>query len=542
MAYTKLLATIRRALTAHAEAKARGIPISEVRSEWRERSESVRTPLPETTPSVTRREFLAAGIAGGALVAGYPLRGLASTPRVVVVGAGLAGLRFAHVLWHRRGFPCAIYEGSNRIGGRVWTNRDFFVDGQLAEHGAEFISSEHRSTLRLAKHFGLQLAVVNGGSEPGFDDVSWVRNAYYTQRQLDADLQEAMPAINAAFNAAPFPTLYNSYTKAGYMLDHASALDWIKEHIEGGADSNLGQVLLSSLLAEYGGEPSKQSSLNLIYLLGGGGTGGFGSLAGTDEKYHILGGNDQLATMMADELPRSPIEVGAELIALKRNSDGTYVCTFQRDAGTFEVTADHVVLAVPFTTLKRVDLTKAGFSALKTVAIENYLLGTNAKLSLQFNSRPWMNPDGYSGVCYTGPSAFQVCWDATVAQKGPSGILVDFLGGRSGGPGAFPGADDHGPAPTGAVQGFLSEVEGPFPGCLAAYNGRAYLDWWATDRFHYGAYAYYQLGQYTRFAGYERVREGNVHFCGEHTSIAFQGFIEGAVRSAERIALDWPNL
>jgi hypothetical protein len=73
-------------------------------------------------------------------------------------------------------------------------------------------------------------------------------------------------------------------------------------------------------------------------------------------------------------------------------------------------------------------------------------------------------------------------WDVTVAQPGPLGILVDFL-------------------------------NAPFPGCAAAYNGMAYLDWWATDPFHFGAYSYYQRGQYTQFAGYEKVRKGNIHFC-----------------------------
>ena len=42
--------------------------------------------------------------------------------------------------------------------------------------------------------------------------------------------------------------------------------------------------------------------------------------------------------------------------------------------------------------------------------------------------------------------------------------------------------------------------------------------------------------------GIEDVRQGNVHFCGEQTDLAFQGYMEGAVRSAERLAFRWPNL
>ena|SRR5579864_2604771 len=175
-------------------------------------------------------------------------------------------------------------------------------------------------------------------------------------------------------------------------------------------------------------------------------------------------------------------------------------------------------------------------------AINNYALGTNAKLALQFHARPWLNPDRWSGVCYTGPENFQLSWDATVSQKGPAGILQRFPGGDDGGPHAFPGAVAHGVAPAKFAQQFLAAIESPFPGCQAAYNGRAWLDWWDKDPFIEGAYGCYRIGDYTSFAGVENKKQGNVHFCGEQTDMAFQGFMEGAVRSAERLAKNWPKL
>jgi monoamine oxidase len=201
------------------------------------------------------------------------------------------------------------------------------------------------------------------------------------------------------------------------------------------------------------------------------------------------------------------------------------------------VPADHVVIALPFNQLKKVDLSQAGFSAVKMAAINGYALGTNAKLALQFNSRPWARLDHWSGTCYTAPQDFQLCWDATVAQKGAAGILLRFPGGDAGGANAFRGAAPHGPVPAKYAQDFLTAVEAPFPGCQAAYNGSAWLDWWEQDPFIGGAYGCYQLGNYTAFAGIEDVRQGNVHFCGEQTDLNFQGFMEGALRSAERLAL-----
>jgi monoamine oxidase len=44
------------------------------------------------------------------------------------------------------------------------------------------------------------------------------------------------------------------------------------------------------------------------------------------------------------------------------------------------------------------------------------------------------------------------------------------------------------------------------------------------------------VGQYTSFGGYEKVRQGNVLFCGEHTSTDFQGFMEGGAAEGKRAA------
>jgi monoamine oxidase len=511
------------------EAEERQAPLEEIAQERRERR----------IREVTRREFLGAAVGATAgLMLWHPLRSYGARSRIVVVGAGLAGLRFAHIMWTCNHIASTVYEANTRMGGRVWTNRGFFSGGQIAEHGAEFISSEHKSMRRLAAEFELQLAVANGGSEPCCDDVSWLDNAYYTTRELNADLKELLPALNAANKAAPFPTLYNHYTRAGYQLDHTSATDWIDQNVEGGLASKLGRVLQTDLLSEYGCEPSVQPALNLIYLVNAPGSGG---LVGTDEKYHVIGGNDQISTLLSTHLPQGSIQTGMLLVALKQNSDGSYTCTFQKSAGIVDVQAEHVVLALPLNQLRKVDLTQAGFSLAKLAAINKFDLGTNAKLALQFDSRPWSKQDHWSGTCYTGPDNFQLSWDATVSQKGSAGILNRFPGGNAGGSNGFPGAAPHGPAPAKYAQDFLSAVDAPFPGCQTHYNGKAWLDWWDQDPFIGGAYGCYQIGNYTEFAGIENVRQGNVHFCGEQTDLNFQGYMEGAVKSGERLALHWPK-
>jgi monoamine oxidase len=74
------------------------------------------------------------------------------------------------------------------------------------------------------------------------------------------------------------------------------------------------------------------------------------------------------------------------------------------------------------------------------------------------------------------------------------------------------------------------------PGLTSQWNGRATVDWWAGNPYSRGSYSYWQVGQYTRFAGIEGESEGAVHFCGEHTSVDAQGYLEGAVETGERAA------
>src|SRR3954464_13873638 len=99
----------------------------------------------------TRRRLLIAGgavaaaaIAGPDLIsASFGRRESSVRGRVVVVGAGLAGLTAAHEL-SRAGFDVSVLEARDRIGGRVHTVRSPFRSGQHAEAGGEYIDVVHR--------------------------------------------------------------------------------------------------------------------------------------------------------------------------------------------------------------------------------------------------------------------------------------------------------------------------------------------------------------------------------------------------------------
>ena len=464
------------------------------------------------------------GVAGLARL-GAPARA-ATSPAVVIVGAGLAGLTCAYRL-KQAGYRAQVHEASTRLGGRCWSDDAFFADGQVYEHGGELIDQGHNQLRSLVQELGLDLDNLHQGEVNGTEVLGWFGGRRYTFAEMTDDLKKIWKKLHSDVSAASYPTLFDSYTQRGYKLDHLSILEWIEEFVPGGTASQLGQLLDVAYNIEYGAETSEQSSLNLLYLLGYVGPGQFRVFGKSDEKYHVRGGNDQVPSRLAANLD-GQITTGSELVAVKRTAAGTYTLTFRQDSKTKTVSADKVVLALPFSIVRRsVDVSQAGFSALKLQAIAEMGMGTNSKLHLQFRHRHW-NDLGSNGETYSD-RGYQSTWEVSRAQPGQSGILVDYTGGTI-------GASFGSGTPTTRAQQFLAQIEPVLPGLSRHWNGKATVDYWTGYEWTRGSYSYWKVGQYTGFSGIEGRKEGNAHFCGEHTSIDFQGYLNGAVETGERAA------
>jgi monoamine oxidase len=193
-----------------------------------------------------------------------------------------------------------------------------------------------------------------------------------------------------------------------------SIVAWIEESVPGGIDSRLGQLLDVAYNIEYGAESTEQSSLNLLYLLGYSGQGQFRVFGPSNEKYHVRGGNDQIPSRLAAALA-GQITTGSELVAIRRTAAGSYSLTFRQGSGTTTVSADKVVLALPFSILRRsVNLSKTGFSARKLQAIEEQGMGTNSKLHVQFAQRYWTEL-GLNGETFAD-TGYQNTWEVSRAH------------------------------------------------------------------------------------------------------------------------------
>jgi monoamine oxidase len=341
-----------------------------------------------------------------------------------------------------------------------------------------------------------------------------------------------------------WPTTYDPDTQTGesIALDQMSVDDRIDRYVPGGLSSPLGLYMQTAYVNELGLDGDVQRALNLVYEMGFQDDPHIFSIYGeSDQRYHALGGNDQIPQAIAARLPPQTIKLGWSLSALVQLSDGRFSLTFATPNGTRVVTADHVILTLPFSVLRGLSYHRAGFDALKVKTIQGLGYGTNAKLSMQMTQRLW-NTDGpwglSTGSCYSD-LAFQNTWEASRGIPGATAVFVAYNGGSDGtalGGAASPWATDSDPTVRPYVRDTLKQLNKPFPGLGQLWSGGATLSTPWRDPHFKGSYACWKVGQYTTIAGYEPLRQGNCHFAGEHCTNDFQGFMEGGATTGKQAA------
>ncbi len=499
----------------------------------------------EASSQPSRRQFLfgAAAVAAG-LTLVRPARGFverASNPRIAIVGAGISGLSCALALADK-GIASTVYEASARVGGRIFSNSNgYWSDNQVTEWCGEFIDSEHVTMRALANRFNLPLENVHDVEPAGSTDTYFFNDTYYPRADAVADFQAVYTAVQTDAANTDDPQT-GELTAKGKALDRTSIARWIQTRVPGGLGSRMGRLLDAAYATEYGADTRDQSALNLVYQLSASDRD-FELYGTSDEAFHIRGGNDRLTSAMADALPAmgATIQLGTRMESLRKLSDGTYRLGFDSGGSSQEVNADLVVLTLPFAVLRSLDNRHAGFDALKHKAISALGRGRNGKLQLQFNTRLW-NETGPWGVS-TGTTfsdiGYQNSWEPTRGQPGLSGILNDYTGGantmrhmktRQ----VFADISDAGVQQDAVV--FLDRIERVYPGVKPLWNGKATCSLPHLSSNFNCSYSYYRVGQINAFGDTERDRQGNVFFAGEHTSIDFQGFMEGAAAEGQRAA------
>lgn len=482
--------------------------------------------------SMNRRRFLqsAAAAAAGVLVGGARaqdavgrLERRGAAKKVLVVGAGLAGLSAAYELT-RAGHDVTVLEARTRAGGRVYTMREPFSDGLYAEAGAMFIPGTHAHTRGYAEEFGLKLDPFRQPSE-------W-QLAYMRGRRVKYKHGEpvAWPyELTPEEKQLGRPGMWGKYRPAEVFeeLGDPSAPLW-----SAAALKKFDDISFAEFIRRRGASPEAVALLTHGWgALWGEGMASVSALAVLRDTWHqldsgqrhrIRGGNDLLPKAFAARLAER-IRYGSEVTRVEQDARGVRV--HARRAGASEAhAADYLVCAVPFSVLRRVEVSPP-FSEGKQRAVAGLPYFSAARVSLQLRRRFWAD-EGLGGFAGTDLSIGEV-FDMTSNQEGRRGILQAYAGGRDARRIAAMGEGER-------VGFVLGEMEKVFPGARAHFEGGA-SKCWDEDPYSRGASSWYRPGQMAELWPHVAPPEGRVHFAGDHTS-AWMRWMNGALQSGRRAA------
>jgi monoamine oxidase len=502
----------------------------------------------------SRSEFLKqAGLAaaGVALIPQFTACSSSQTAgreRVAIVGAGIAGLVTALRL-HDAGIGAVVYEASPRVGGRMHSERSYWNDRQHTEWCGAMVDSLHLNMRRLARRFGLPLLNTYAARPPRSRDTCYLDGRYYAMADADRDFAKIYPLMQAQLAKVDALTSYVNATPEAKRIDAMSMHDWIVKYVPSGLDSQLGRLIKESYRNEYGREVEDLSALNLVIQLGQQRhylqNHEMNVLGFSDQKFIFKDGSQALPEAIAASLPAGTIRFGYRLQAIRRLSNGTYELRFDNGSQPENVYADRVVLAIPFIVLRGLDFSGAGFDGAKVKAITTLGYGYHTKLHLQFDRRAWMRanhpwPDATTGQIWT-TLPVQSALDFSLGQAGNNGLIEVFTGAGVAmldtPPAPYSRVGDS-PAIERHVKSFFEQLDRIWPGVASSWNGKATFGNAQADPNILASYSCWLVGQYTTVAGHEATAQGRVHFAGEHTSLANQGFMEGGAESGFRAATE----
>jgi len=459
------------------------------------------------TPIWSRRDFLKTlSLAFAAL----PLRGafssdkIGTTPffsrkkterpkKIVVIGAGLAGLTVAYELT-KAGHDVTILEARNRAGGRVFTVREF-ADGLYAECGAEWVEHNHEYLLRYIDEFGLPL--YRGRFADTEDEgLQFSPRERQTHEKIRGFTKQIDP-FDQQKPSQPELDKISFYELLKKIEAPPDMIEQMQRSVSGLMAINIESVSALHILNEY-------------------------SLPETRASFRVAGGNDQVPKALAAQL-RDRIYYSRPVVKIAHDTNGARV-TFLENGLQQTIDAEHLVIAAPFTCVRQIDLSPA-LSPEKMKAIATLGYGQILKAPLQFRERFWQKQSGEPRKSLQG--MLGSVYEASGGQPGQRGLLVAYIPDKSGMEmGSLP-ADQR-------LETIFKKVSEIHPEAPRYFEG-GYVKWWQEDPWAGGTYAYFRPGEITTIRTIIAKPEGRIHFAGEHTA-GWQGYMNGAVESGHRVA------
>ncbi|MDG4860743.1 FAD-dependent oxidoreductase [Streptomyces sp. T-3] len=480
---------------------------------------------------ISRRALLGTTAAAGAatLISAGPATAAAREVDVAIIGAGLAGLTAARDL-AKQGRSVLVLEARSRVGGRVLNLR--LPNGDATEGGGEFIGPTQDRIKALAEEVGVAtFATYNTGKNLLYKDGR--RTPYATDGLLGA-----VPPIDAAglANAAAVQAMLNDMAKkvpvnAPWTADKAREWDqqtfetWLRHNAVIPSAKFLFDVACTSI---FSAEPRELSLLFVLFYIAAAGNettpGTFERLTETAngaQATRFVGGSQQVPIKLAATLG-DKVLLDAPVRSIAKAGERL---TVSADGGV-SVSARRVVVAVPPSLAARIEYDPL-LPAARDQLSQRLPMGSVGKAVAVYDT-PFWRAEGLNGQALSDTGAIRSTFDNS-PQDGSYGALMGFI--ESDEMRKLNGASEA------EVKAVVLANYAAFFGDKAKSPTAFLLQRWDNEGYTRGGpVAYAPPGVLTQYGPELRRPVGGIHWAGTETSTYWNGYMDGAVRSGERVA------
>lgn len=416
--------------------------------------------------------------------------------RIAVVGGGMSGLSCAYEL-ARNGHEVKVLEAQSRVGGRVFTLRNPFGDGLIAEVGAQFLPDNHALPLKYAREFGLELVPLNSSGKPKTLDG--------TELNLFKSKELIVGIVSKIGGWPSDPRFREAYDE----LDAISFANFLQQR--GVKESEIQQFELS-FIGNFGDGVSSISARAAIHQ--------YELQRDRKASYSIAGGNDTLATAFATRLEEQVLLKTVVTAVTQQPGETCVIIQFERADKVEHEKFDYAVLCVPPGPMKRIHFSPS-LSPQKTNASARCT--SVARIFLEVEKRFWALDAPAMLATQSDP---RIRWMIGSALHSQRDILVAYVIGRT-------------------ARDMLVMNEQSRISWIARQAELAFPEWrpesirsiffsWDADPFALGGYAWPGPGEMRIVPELAR-SEGRIHFAGDHTTYG-PGWIQSAMESGLRAA------
>jgi monoamine oxidase len=443
---------------------------------------------------------------------------MAQAVDVVVVGAGLAGLTAARDLV-AAGRSVVLLEARDRVGGR--TVNATTADGSVVELGGQWIGPGQDRLAKLAADLGVeQYKTYNTG-----DNLLVYKGKTSTYRGA---IPKLPPHVLAAIGIgqarldrmAKTVPLSAPWTAAkAEEWDSMTVETWIRRNVPVKAARQMFRLGVTSVFAA---EPADLSLLHfLFYSHSGGLLDSLFNVENGAQERRFVGGSQVIAIRMAEQLGADVVRLRSPVRRVRQDSAAVVV-----EGDGFSVDGRYAVLAIPPALASRIDYFPA-LPALRDQLTQKMPMGSVIKVMAVYDE-PFWRAHCRTGQATSEVGPVQLTFDNS-PPFGQPGVLLGFIEGRD--------AREWGPRPLSERRRAVIDCFERFFGHRAA-SPEEYLELdWSSEEWTRGCYgAHAAPGVLTQFGPALRRPCGRIHWAGTETSDRWCGYMDGAVRSGERVA------